>query len=409
MLLHSSHFCLSFNGMTLWYHQNAWSYRPSFKPRRAPGTERGCFSLATKRHSSSICICMSFIAYVNATWLPSPNGKSMADVPRDRSICAVFSCWKGSGRDKTVGESVVQNCDVFDVISPFKDSCPWYIWLLVIADSKTVRMTIIVFLVDTSASMNQRTYMGTTILDATKGAVETFMKVNLWFPRLKWSVFQRVIILCCRVNWKFWHFRLDREIRTVDGIVTCCWHSTNRRRTSEWVDLRPFSVDFVTYKCSLRYMDVYARFMWCLYRRVDAVIATTTKNRENKSFPLLYAIFAFIVGWAGPLAGAGRWAALAGGRWLSVLMRRAVRRPCEGILSWGLCLRCPKWDFHFGIDIVFFLSFTTSVYFVHPSLILFVLHEYEWMNEVVMFIIVCNAVKVVILSKFWLQLLMLIA
>lgn len=38
-------------------------------------------------------------------------------------------------------------------------------------------MTIIVFLVDTSASMNQRTYMGTTMLDVAKGAVETFMKV----------------------------------------------------------------------------------------------------------------------------------------------------------------------------------------------------------------------------------------
>lgn len=39
-------------------------------------------------------------------------------------------------------------------------------------------MTIIVFLVDTSASMNQRTYMGTTMLDVAKGAVETFMKVT---------------------------------------------------------------------------------------------------------------------------------------------------------------------------------------------------------------------------------------
>jgi len=35
-----------------------------------------------------------------------------------------------------------------------------------------------------------------------------------------------------------------------------------------------------------------------LYRRDEAVIATTTKNRENKFFPLLNAIFAFIVGWA---------------------------------------------------------------------------------------------------------------
>lgn len=41
-------------------------------------------------------------------------------------------------------------------------------------------MTIIVFLIDTSASMNQRTYLGarTTLLDVAKGAVETFIKVK---------------------------------------------------------------------------------------------------------------------------------------------------------------------------------------------------------------------------------------
>ena len=39
-------------------------------------------------------------------------------------------------------------------------------------------MTIIIFLIDTSASMNQRTYLGTTLLDVAKGAVETFMKVK---------------------------------------------------------------------------------------------------------------------------------------------------------------------------------------------------------------------------------------
>ena len=34
-----------------------------------------------------------------------------------------------------------------------------------------------VFLVDTSASMNQRTYLGTSLLDVAKWAVENFMKV----------------------------------------------------------------------------------------------------------------------------------------------------------------------------------------------------------------------------------------
>lgn len=41
-------------------------------------------------------------------------------------------------------------------------------------------MTIIVFLIDTSASMNQRAYLGgrPTLLDVAKGAVETFVKVS---------------------------------------------------------------------------------------------------------------------------------------------------------------------------------------------------------------------------------------
>lgn len=39
-------------------------------------------------------------------------------------------------------------------------------------------MPILLFLIDTSASMNQRTYLGTTFLDIAKGAVEIFMKVK---------------------------------------------------------------------------------------------------------------------------------------------------------------------------------------------------------------------------------------
>lgn len=39
-------------------------------------------------------------------------------------------------------------------------------------------MTIILFLVDTSSSMNQRTYLGTSLIDIAKASVETFMKVN---------------------------------------------------------------------------------------------------------------------------------------------------------------------------------------------------------------------------------------
>lgn len=40
-------------------------------------------------------------------------------------------------------------------------------------------MTIILFLIDTSASMLQRTYLGTNFLDVAKSAVETFVKVSL--------------------------------------------------------------------------------------------------------------------------------------------------------------------------------------------------------------------------------------
>ncbi|XP_029917996.1 integrator complex subunit 6 [Myripristis murdjan] len=39
-------------------------------------------------------------------------------------------------------------------------------------------MPILLFLLDTSASMNQRTYLGTTYLDVAKGAVEVFMKLR---------------------------------------------------------------------------------------------------------------------------------------------------------------------------------------------------------------------------------------
>uniref|UniRef100_A0A3B3WY66 VWFA domain-containing protein n=1 Tax=Poecilia mexicana TaxID=48701 RepID=A0A3B3WY66_9TELE len=43
-------------------------------------------------------------------------------------------------------------------------------------------MPILVFLLDTSASMNQRTYLGTTYLDVAKGAVEIFMKLRARDP-----------------------------------------------------------------------------------------------------------------------------------------------------------------------------------------------------------------------------------
>jgi len=197
----------------------------------------------------------------------------------------VFSRWKAAVVEGSLGlDGPILSC-FLDLISPFKDSFTRYTCLLVIADCRTVRMTIIVFLVDTSASMNQRTYIGTTILDTAKGAVETFMKVNVWFPYVKLSVFRRISVLCCCINWNLWYFRLDREIQTADGIVTCCWHSTNRRRTSEWVVFRLYFVDFVTDKWSIRCMDVCARFVCCSYRCLQAVVTVTTKISRELILP----------------------------------------------------------------------------------------------------------------------------
>lgn len=53
----------------------------------------------------------------------------------------------------------------------------------------TFKMPILLFLLDTSASMNQRTYLGTTYLDVAKGAVEVFMKVKNDFTRTFFSTF----------------------------------------------------------------------------------------------------------------------------------------------------------------------------------------------------------------------------
>lgn len=59
--------------------------------------------------------------------------------------------------------------------------------------SSTKNMVIFVFVVDTSASMNQRTSIGTTLLDVAKNAVETFTKVmslpSVQSEGLEWQLF----------------------------------------------------------------------------------------------------------------------------------------------------------------------------------------------------------------------------
>jgi len=99
-------------------------------------------------------------------------------------------------------------------------------------------MTIIVFLIDTSASMCQRTYMGgrPTLLDIAKGAVESFVKVCTSAPRA--SLFLSVHLLSLHMNshsstrWTdstgcfiyifFLLYRLDRDLQRAEVIDTCC-------------------------------------------------------------------------------------------------------------------------------------------------------------------------------------------
>uniref|UniRef100_A0A1I8IIJ7 VWFA domain-containing protein n=1 Tax=Macrostomum lignano TaxID=282301 RepID=A0A1I8IIJ7_9PLAT len=55
-------------------------------------------------------------------------------------------------------------------------------------------MTIIVFLMDNSASMNQRTYLGTTLLDVARGAVETLMKLRAREASSRWDRYMLVTL-----------------------------------------------------------------------------------------------------------------------------------------------------------------------------------------------------------------------
>lgn len=59
-------------------------------------------------------------------------------------------------------------------------------------------MTIILFLIDTSASMNQRTYLGArpTLLDVAKDAVERFIKVSICLRVLINITGTEITILC---------------------------------------------------------------------------------------------------------------------------------------------------------------------------------------------------------------------
>ncbi|XP_046568892.1 integrator complex subunit 6-like [Haliotis rubra] len=80
-------------------------------------------------------------------------------------------------------------------------------------------MTIILFLLDTSASMNQRTYMGTALIDVAKAAVETFMKIRSRDPNSRWD---RYMLLTfedppanVKAGWKESHATFVSELKNL--------------------------------------------------------------------------------------------------------------------------------------------------------------------------------------------------
>ncbi|XP_033637328.1 integrator complex subunit 6-like isoform X1 [Asterias rubens] len=82
-------------------------------------------------------------------------------------------------------------------------------------------MPLLVFLVDTSSSMNQRTHLGTTLLDIAKGAVETFMKLR---SRDQASRTDRFMLVSCdeppgtiKAGWKDNHLAFMNELKNLQA------------------------------------------------------------------------------------------------------------------------------------------------------------------------------------------------
>lgn len=84
-------------------------------------------------------------------------------------------------------------------------------------------MTIILFLVDTSASMNQRTYMGTTLLDTAKGAVETFMRIRQRDPNSRGDRYMLLTFeeppMNIKSGWRENHATFINELKNLQAAV----------------------------------------------------------------------------------------------------------------------------------------------------------------------------------------------
>uniref|UniRef100_A0A8C4VU97 Integrator complex subunit 6 n=1 Tax=Gopherus evgoodei TaxID=1825980 RepID=A0A8C4VU97_9SAUR len=87
-------------------------------------------------------------------------------------------------------------------------------------------MPILLFLIDTSASMNQRTHLGTTYLDIAKGAVETFMKLRARDPASRGDRYMLVTFEepphAIKAGWKENHATFMNELKNLqaEGLTT---------------------------------------------------------------------------------------------------------------------------------------------------------------------------------------------
>uniref|UniRef100_A0A8C6LLP7 Integrator complex subunit 6 n=1 Tax=Nothobranchius furzeri TaxID=105023 RepID=A0A8C6LLP7_NOTFU len=87
-------------------------------------------------------------------------------------------------------------------------------------------MPVLLFLIDTSASMNQRTHLGTTYLDIAKGAVETFMKLRGRDPASRGDRYMLVNFedapFGIKAGWKESHATFMTELRNLQatGLTT---------------------------------------------------------------------------------------------------------------------------------------------------------------------------------------------
>ncbi|XP_053312294.1 integrator complex subunit 6 [Spea bombifrons] len=83
-------------------------------------------------------------------------------------------------------------------------------------------MPILLFLLDTSASMNQRTHLGTTYLDIAKGAVETFMKLRSRDPASRGDRYMLVTLeeppYGIKAGWKENHATFMNELKHLQAV-----------------------------------------------------------------------------------------------------------------------------------------------------------------------------------------------